>query len=114
MHTRRVNAWFDLVVGDRSSTRIVQAPSVAQQRRIAARAHVGEDARDGLAQLRVGRRLVARQSGELRFEAAIGRRESPQFHARAACAKASIKGCSATRLVLSAAWLTMRRADTGM
>jgi len=80
LRTRSVDARLDLELGDRTRDRLVQAPCIAQQRRVALRAHVGEDARDGLAQLRVGRSLVARQSGELRFEAAVGGRKAPQLH----------------------------------
>src|SRR5262249_16295506 len=79
-----------------------------------ARADVGDDRAHRRLDAAILRRRVARESIELRIEAGAPGRKPAQLHFAAAFAKASISGCRAARLVLSAAWFTMRRADTGM
>ena len=97
------DAWLDFQAGDGTRRDPVELPRVAEHRGVAASAHVGKDAPHGLLYRRVLRRLVARERGELRIEARHARREPAQLHCRAALPKASIRGCSAARLVFNAA-----------
>src|SRR6185436_13179230 len=81
---------------------------------IAPLAHSGDDCPHHVGNLRVLGRFIARQRGELRVETGLARGKTADVHFRAALEKASIRGCSSARRVLSAAWFTTRRADTGM
>src|SRR5207237_8314003 len=98
-------------LGDARRGRAIEAARVFEYRGIAAPAHLGDDRAHGLLHAGGARRGEA-QAVEGRVEAGCRAGEAPQLHA-AASAKASISGCKAPRLVLSAAWLTIRRADTG-
>src|SRR5918994_746460 len=92
----------------------VELPGVRPHRGVAALSHVGEDPAHRFLHRRILRGRVAREVRELRVKGPVPSGEPAQFHRALAFAKASINGCSAARLVLSAAWLTIRRADTGM
>src|SRR5207244_4580542 len=102
--------WTDLKLGDRVRRNAIEAARVIQQRGVAARAYLGEDGTHGFRELRVLRRVEACQLFEAGSKILVGGRKA--FHL-AARAKASISGCSSARLVLSAAWLTISRAETG-
>src|SRR2546421_2432346 len=106
-------AWH-LELGGAARLARIEAPAVFDERRIAAPLHIGEDVLHGVPDGRVPTRLVARQRRKLGVESGRAGGKAAQRHARAALAKASMSGCNRARLVLSAAWFTIRRADTGM
>src|SRR5690606_31351142 len=107
----------------------VEAPRVFEHCLVAARANVGDDARDRLLDRLVLRGLVGEQRGQARGEIGGSTVEpcgQPDGHGdaspspaasaerRAARASASSSGSSLAARVFSAAWLTMSRAEIGM
>jgi len=91
----------------------VKAARVRKHRGIAAPANVRDDRARHSRHRTVRGRLVAGQGLELRAELRVARAQAAQLH-RLAFANASIIGCSSDRRVFSAAWLTIKRAETGM
>src|SRR5205085_6897249 len=99
----------DVELAKRGGIGTIEATRVFQHGGVAARAHLGEDDAHALLHGAIVRAGDA-QTLEGRGETGLRRREAARLHF-AALAKASINGWSALRLVLSAAWLTMRRAE---
>src|SRR5687768_14290102 len=93
---------------------LVEALRELEQCLVPSRPHFAQDgAHRGLHACAFAR-VVVRELGELGIEARGSGGEPPQFHRTAALAKPSISGWRTLRLVLSAAWLTISRADTAM
>ena len=92
----------------------IELARVVEHRHVSALAHVRHDGTHRALDCVVLRRLVAREPLERGIEPCVRGRHAPQLHGRTALAKASMSGCSAARRVLSAAWLTIRREETGM
>src|SRR5688572_350937 len=96
-----------------AGARIVKPMRILQERGIPSLAHCAQNVGHHGFHGRVRGRVVAGERRQRGIEARRGRRQATQLHS-AAWAKASISGWSAARLVLSAAWLTISRADTRM
>ena len=96
----------------RGRVEAVESPRVFEQRRVAARSHVGDDRGDRAVDRLVLRRFERDQLGEPGVEIGLAGGEPPrsQSWAETAAAKASSSGWTRSRFSLSAAWLTMRRA----
>src|SRR3954467_8692807 len=101
-------------LAERASAYAVETMRILEHRGVAAGAHFGDDRAHRCLYAAVLRDLVARERRERGIEAGGPGRKPAQLHFPAALANASMSGCSAARLVLSAAWLTIRRAETGV
>src|SRR3954468_21688536 len=104
----------NLELREGASAYAVKTLRILEHRGVAAGAHFGDDLAHRSLDPAVLRRLIAREGLERGIEAGGPGRKPAQLHFPAALANASMSGCSAARLVLSAAWLTMRRAETGV
>src|SRR5258706_9051081 len=108
----------NLELRDRACPHAVKAARVGKHRRITALAHIRDDRAHHALNRRFAGHLVEGQRCKLRVKTGLARGKAAQFHAvfprRAATMKESMTGCSSARRVFRAAWLTTRRADTGM
>src|SRR4026208_718433 len=92
----------DLELGERAGAYLVETLRILEHRGVAAGAHLGKDRAHHRLDAAILRRIVARKRRELGIEAGGPGRKPAQLHFAAALANASMSGCSAGRLGLSA------------
>src|SRR5206468_975621 len=103
---------------DRRCREAIEALRVFEHRRISARANVAQDRIDAFLDREIGLRRPVQHALQLALEIGRRRRELGDVHCHAAApiaaAKASMMRRMASRLSLSAAWLTTKRAEICM